>query len=69
MVPEINKKYFLWFEPYPSFFRSEGKKYNGVGIYSGDSIYESNKTILYFFNDISGNPIGWFSCDDIFFYE
>ena len=69
MVPEINKKYFLWYEPYPSFFKSESQKYRGIGIYTGHSTLESDGTILYWFKDLEGSGIGWFSADDIFFYD
>jgi hypothetical protein len=69
MVPEIGKKYFLWYEPHLYFFKSESRKYRGVGIYSGDSILESDGKILYLFNDINNKIIGWFSADDIFFYD
>ncbi len=69
MVPHIGKKYILWYSPYPSFFKSERQEYSGVGVYSGSSTMQSDGLILYWFLDTSGNGIGWFSSEDIFFYD
>jgi hypothetical protein len=67
MVPKIGSRYLLWYSPYPSFFRNERQEYVGSGIYSGKSTIQSDGLILYWFEDESGNSIGWFSSDDIFF--